>query len=357
MHLEYTFAMLSPSAFSLTHPEWSELFIQEGASPHILPFWLDGLYHDESIWEKHVSHKLIAQLKGLLNFSLPEITLASEAKDGTVKFLMKFHDQLEVETVLIPFHKRFTVCLSTQVGCAMNCSFCYTGTQGLKRNLTAGEIVGQYMVAQNWLKDKNQKALSPNIVFMGQGEPLHNLTEVSQAIKVFNDTKILGLGRRQMTLSTVGYLPGLKKIDELPKINLALSLHSPFEEERVELIPINNRYPLKDVIAELDQISRNRKQIITYEYLLIKDFNMADRHVEGLFELLSNKKAVINLIPFNPFPGSNWERPSTEEIEIFRSKLVTKKLRVMVRTTKGSDILAACGQLKVNKLARKNGTN
>jgi len=349
--------MLSPSVFSLTHPEWSEIFIKEGASPYLLPFWLDGLYNDKSVWEKHVSNKLIVQLKERLNFSLPEISNASEASDGTVKFLIKFHDQLEVETVLIPFHKRFTVCLSTQVGCAMNCSFCYTGTQGLKRNLTAGEIVGQYLVAQNWLKEKNHKALSPNIVFMGQGEPLHNLAEVTQAIKVFNDTKILGIGRRQMTLSTVGYLPGLQKINVLPKINIALSLHSPFEDERIQLIPINERFPLKDVISELDKISHSRKQIITYEYLLIKDLNMSERHVEGLSDLLGNKKAVINLIPFNPFPGSSWERPSSEEIESFRSKLVTKKLRVMVRTTKGSDILAACGQLKVNKLARKNGTH
>jgi 23S rRNA (adenine2503-C2)-methyltransferase len=349
--------MLSPSAFSLTHPQWSEIFIQEGASLHLLPYWLDGLYNDKSAWEKHVSVKFIALLKERLNFSLPEISTIAEAQDGTVKFLMKFHDQLEVETVLIPFHKRFTVCLSTQVGCAMNCSFCYTGTQGLKRNLSAGEIVGQYLVAQNWLKEKNKKELSPNIVFMGQGEPLHNLTEVSQAIKVFNDTKILGLGRRQMTLSTVGYLPALQKIQDFPKINIALSLHSPFEEERVKLIPINERYPLTDVMTALDDIPFLKNQYITFEYLLIKDFNMSDKHVEGLSELLGARKAILNLIPFNPFPGSNWDRPSKEEIENFRSKLVTKKLRVMVRTTKGSEILAACGQLKVNKLARKNGTH
>lgn len=349
--------MLKQSIYSLTHPQWSELFLQEGASTHMLPFWLDGLFNDKSIWDKHVSNNFITRLKNILDFTLPEISQVSKAQDGTVKFLIKFHDQLEAETVLIPFHKRFTVCLSTQVGCGMNCSFCYTGTQGLKRNLTSGEIVGQYIVAQNWLRESNKKALSPSIVFMGQGEPLHNLTEVTQAIRVFNDTKILGLGRRQITLSTVGFLPGLVKLNDFPKINIALSLHSPFEDERVKLIPINERYPLKDVIATLDQVPFLKKQFVTYEYLLIKDFNMSDKHVEGLADLLGSRKAILNLIPFNPFPGSKWERPSIEEIESFRVKLVEKRLRVMVRTTKGSDILAACGQLKVNKLARKNGTH
>jgi 23S rRNA (adenine2503-C2)-methyltransferase len=160
-----------------------------------------------------------------------------------------------------------------------------------------------------------------------------------------------------MTLSTVGYLPGVKKSKDFPKINVALSLHSPFDEERVQLIPVNERFPLKDIIQELDQLELLKNQFITYEYLLIKDFNMSDRHVEGLSELLRHRKAIVNLIPFNPFPGSKWERPTDEAIENFKLKLVAKKLRVMLRTTKGSDILAACGQLKVNKLARKNGNS
>ena len=345
-----------PSAFSYNQQDWKELFHSKGLSSNSLPFWLDGLYKNRLIWEKHISPGLIKELQDALDFNLPEIASAQEALDGTVKFLVRFQDGMEVETVLIPFHKRFTVCLSTQVGCSMNCSFCYTGTQGLKRNLTSGEIVGQFLLSTKWLKEKNQKALSPSIVFMGQGEPLHNLSEVKKAISILNDQKLVGIGYRQMTLSTVGYLPGLKNLGDFPKVNFALSLHSPFQNERSELIPVNTSFTLEEVINELDKLPLLPRQFVTYEYLLIKNLNMSDTHVEALAELLGERKAIINLIPFNPFPGSRWERPEVHLIEEFKEKLVAKRLRVMVRTTKGSDILAACGQLKVNKLARKDGT-
>lgn len=345
---------MTPSVYSLTQNEWKELLIKEGHSPFVLPTWLEGLYRNQSFWNNHVSPKMIEHFKNQFDFDLPEISSVQESADGTTKFLVRFKDQLEVETVLIPFHKRFTVCLSTQVGCAMNCSFCYTGTQGLKRNLKSSEIVGQYMVAKNWLLEKNLEALNPSIVFMGQGEPLHNVDEVLQAIKVLNDPATLGVGIRQMTLSTVGFLPAIEKLKNFPKINFALSLHSPFEEERKKLIPVNERFPLKDVINALDELTLLKRQFITYEYLLIKNFNMSESHADELANLLGKRKAILNLIPFNPFPGSEWERPTDEEIEIFKEKLVERKLRVMVRTTKGSDILAACGQLKVNKLARKH---
>lgn len=347
--------MLKQHAYALTSPDWRELLAQEGHSLHVLPFWLDGLYKDRGLWDRHISPELMEALQGKLDFTTPEISQTQEAQDGTVKFLVKMADGMEVETVLIPFHKRFTVCLSTQVGCGMNCSFCYTGTQGLKRNLSAHEIVGQYRLAQGWLKQKDTKNLSPSIVFMGQGEPLHNVDEVLKSIQVLNDSKLIGVGHRQMTLSTVGYLPNMQRLREFPQINFALSLHSPFDDERNVLIPVNQRFPLREVMEELDQLPLLKRQFITYEYLLIKNFNMTDRHVDGLVELLSERPAILNLIPFNPFPGSNWERPGTDEILAFKEKLVAKRLRVMVRTTKGDDILAACGQLKVQKLARKNG--
>lgn len=350
---KYTLRMKMQSAYSMTSEDWKSVLATRGVSSNVLPFWLDGLYKNRELWARHVSPKIISDLQSEMDFDLPEISQVSEASDGTVKFLVRFKDQMEVETVLIPFHKRFTVCLSTQVGCGMNCSFCYTGTQGLKRNLTAGEIVGQYLVARNWAKHD----LDPSIVFMGQGEPLHNADEVLRAIHILNDRKLVGVGHRQMTLSTVGYLPGMKSLKDFPRINIALSLHSPFEEERSELIPVNGKFPLKDVVAALDELPLLKRQFITYEYLLIKNFNMSDRHVDGLAELLGSRPAIMNLIPFNPFPGSKWERPSVEEVDAFKEKLVAKKIRVMVRTTKGSDILAACGQLKVNKLARNNGTH
>lgn len=346
---------MKTSAYSFHSSDWSSILAANGFSDTVLSSLIDGLYKDETIWKKHISKSLIHLILAEYNFELPTIVNELSSEDGTVKFQMRMRDGMEVETVLIPFYKRFTVCLSTQVGCAMNCSFCYTGTQGLKRHLTAGEIVGQYLVARTWLRTRNSKAINPRIVFMGQGEPLHNADEVLKSLKVFTDRNIICLGPKEMTLSTVGYLPGLSKIMQVPGINIALSLHSPFQAQRTELIPLSAKYELSEVMDAMDKLPLNDKRIITYEYLLIKDYNMSDEHVEGLHKLLSHRRAVVNLIPFNPFPGSSWQRPDKEEIEIFREKLVSRKLRVMVRATKGHEILAACGQLKIERLARNYG--
>jgi len=343
---------MGTSVYSFSSLDWETFLQNEGQSPHILKVWLDGLYKNKNLWNRHIAPAFLTKLKTEFDFLLPKISQVLESDDGTIKFQMRFHDGMDVETVLIPFHKRFTICLSTQVGCGMNCSFCYTATQGLKRHLDSHEIVGQYLVAFDWLLEKNPKAIKPSLVFMGQGEPLHNLEALRQAVKIFNDPRLVDLGLRQMTLSTVGYLPGLKSLQDFPQINFALSLHSPFEDERTELIPINQCFTLSEVLKALDDLPLLPKQFITFEYLLIKDFNMSDRHVEELYQLLSHRKAIINLIPFNPFPGCKWQRPETSAINLFRQKLVAKKLRVMLRSTKGSDILAACGQLKINTLAR-----
>lgn len=341
------------SVYSMTSTNWKDFLAKNGSSSAVLSFWLEGLYRDEKLWEKNISPALVNRVREDFSFFLPEITKLQEAGDGTVKFQMKMHDGLEVETVLLPFHKRFTVCLSTQVGCGMNCSFCFTGTMGLRRNLTAGEIVGQYMVARNFLRKDNPKALTPSIVFMGQGEPLQNAEELKKAIEILNDPKMIDVGVRQMTLSTVGHLPTLPLLKDFPRVNLALSLHSPFNEERDQLIPVNKKWPLEDVLAVFDTIPLLPRQFITFEYLLIKDFNMSARHADGLAELLGKRKALLNLIPMNPFPGSKWERPTDAAIEEFKQLLVERKLRVMVRGTKGDDILAACGQLRVEGSARR----
>lgn len=344
-----------PSAYDLTNQDWRGVLQENGVSSHALPFWLGGLFKNRELWSRHVSESFRDKMLARFDFRLPEIAEVYESSDGTVKFQVQFADGLSTETVLIPFHKRFTVCLSTQVGCAMKCSFCYTGTQGLKRNLRAGEIVGQFLVARSWLFERNQKALSPAIVFMGQGEPLQNAEEVLRAITILNQRDTIGVGHRQMTLSTVGFLPGITRLKEFPRINIALSLHSPFQEERSRLIPVNEKYPLSEVLTALDELPLLPRQFITYEYLMIKDFNVSESHANGLQELLGHRRAIVNLIPFNPFPGSELERPEDSQIEAFKEMLVARRLRVMVRTTKGADILAACGLLKVNKLARNHG--
>lgn len=282
------------------------------------------------------------------DFSLPKISHIQKASDNTVKFLFELQDGHKVETVLIPFNNKYSICLSTQVGCAMKCSFCFTGTQGLKRNLSTSEIVGQFLMAANWLSENRPgpSARVLNIVFMGQGEPLHNFDAVKKACDIFLAQEGASLGAQKITISTSGYLPGLERWrEEMPAVNLALSLHSPFDEIRNELIPINQRYPLKEVMRFIDDIPLSRKQFVTYEYLLIKNLNDSKEDALALGELLKEKRALINLIPFNPIPGSHYQKPSIETIKEFEEVLMTFKIPTMVRVTKGDDILAACGQL------------
>jgi 23S rRNA (adenine2503-C2)-methyltransferase len=281
------------------------------------------------------------------DFYLPEIEVVKESSDNTVKFLLKFRDDLKVEAVLIPFNHKYTLCLSSQVGCAMKCSFCYTGTQGLKRHLETEEIVGQFITAQRWLshhRPGDDKIL--NIVFMGQGEPLHNFDAVKKACEIFLDRRGTGLAPHKITISTAGYLPGLERWKkELPKVNIAVSLHSTIKEKRDKLIPINQRYPIDEVVKFAQQIPEGRTRFVTYEYLLIKNFNDSEEDAHATGKFLQNSNAYISLIPFNPFPGTSYERPLMSEVEHFKSILDTYKVPTLIRKTKGDEILAACGQL------------
>jgi 23S rRNA (adenine2503-C2)-methyltransferase len=282
-----------------------------------------------------------------LSFDLPNIDVIQESQDKTVKFLMKLHDGYKIETVLIPFNGKYTICLSSQVGCAMKCSFCHTGLQGLNRHLSTEEIIGQFIKAQKWLTEhriENDKIL--NIVFMGQGEPLHNFDAVKKACEIFLSQHGLSVADQKITISTAGYLPGLERWkSEMPKVNIALSLHSPIKEKRDQLIPINKRYPLEEVLSYVDSIPEGKNRFVTYEYLLIDDFNDSDEDAHLTGKLLAGKKAYISLIPFNPFPGSQYNRPEMKKVEHFKSILDFYKIPTLIRATKGDEILAACGQL------------
>lgn len=285
-------------------------------------------------------------------FFLPKIDTVKESADNTVKFLFSMKDGLTVEAVLIPFNQKYTLCLSSQVGCAMKCSFCFTGLQGLKRNLESSEIVGQFIRAQQWLSENrpdDDKIL--NVVFMGQGEPLHNFDAVKKACEILLEKNGSCLAPHKITISTAGYLPGLERWKaEMPKVNIAVSLHSVIKEKRDKLIPINQRYPIEDVVKFAEMIPEGRTRFVTYEYLLIKDFNdsIEDAHATGKF--LAGKNAYISLIPFNPFPGTNYKRPPMNEVEDFKKILDTYKIPTLIRKTKGDEILAACGQLNTKNL-------
>lgn len=278
------------------------------------------------------------------------LTPALVSPDGTAKFLFSLKDQLTVESVLVPFNRRDAVCLSSQVGCAMACRFCHTGLMGLKRHLSAEEIINQYLKVKEWRHSLDQNRLSPNIVFMGQGEPLHNFEAIKTAIHWLTDPRGGKLGPRQITVSTAGYVPGILRFNELGGVNFALSLHSPFDDERAQLIPLNHRWPLKELFAAIDTIPLRNRQFINCEYLMMKDVNMTADHALGLSKLVGDRAVIINLIPFNPFPGAPWQRPSMEEIENFKSELVKLRLRVFLRTTKGDEIMAACGQLNTSQV-------
>ncbi|MFP5490915.1 MAG: 23S rRNA (adenine(2503)-C(2))-methyltransferase RlmN [Bacteriovoracia bacterium] len=278
------------------------------------------------------------------------LTPALVSPDGTAKFLLTLEDQLTVESVLVPFARRDAVCLSSQVGCAMACRFCHTGLMGLKRHLTADEIIDQYLKVKAWRQSLDQDRLPPNIVFMGQGEPLHNFEALKTAINWLIDPHGGKLGPRQITVSTAGYVPGILRFHELGGVNFALSLHSPFDEERSQLIPLNNRWPLKDLFAAIDTVPLRNRQFINCEYLMMKDVNMTSEHAKGLSALVGDRPVIVNLIPFNPFPGAPWQRPSEDEIENFKQELVKHRLRVFLRTTKGDEIMAACGQLNTSEV-------
>ena len=293
-----------------------------------IPPWAMGLLQDE------------------FSFALPLPVATQSAPDGTIKFLFEFEDHSRIETVLVPLNGKYSVCLSTQVGCAMGCKFCFTALQGFKRNLQASEIVGQYWYAWNYLREhRPELTTAPKIVLMGQGEPLHNFEQLKMALEILLSHSQVALGPRNVTLSSAGYLPGLKRLNELPPVNLALSLHSPFDEERTSLIPINARYPLKDVLHAMDQRAQLKRQYINFEYLLIHNFNDSPAHMQALADIVKPRPAMVNIIPFNPVPGLNFQRPSFEQAHEVQKSLRRLGVFATVRTTKGEEIMAACGQL------------
>jgi 23S rRNA (adenine2503-C2)-methyltransferase len=286
-------------------------------------------------------------VKERFDFTLPTIQTVQGSADRTVKFLFALRDGLTVESVLIPFNNKYTLCLSSQVGCAMKCRFCHTGTQGLTRHLDAEDRLGQVIGAARWLSETrpgDDKIL--NVVFMGQGEPLHNFDAVKTATEILLERRGLGLAPHKITISTAGYLPGLRRWkDEMPQVNIAVSLHSPIKEKRDQLIPLNQRYPIDEVVAFAEAIPEGRARFVTYEVLLIKDFNDSDEDAQATGLYLAGRKAFVSLIPFNPFPGTSYQRPDLTNVERFKRLLDGYRIPTVIRKTKGDEILAACGQL------------
>lgn len=286
------------------------------------------------------------------SFELPKVLWHGKSVDGTRKFLFGLADGQSIETVLIPAKERLTICVSSQVGCAIGCTFCHTGTMGFKRHLTPGEVIGQFMSAIQFIQaegpqlGQNEIPKISNIVYMGQGEPLHNFENMKKATQIFMSERGLALGQRKITLSTSGLIPQIERLGEFPPVNIAISLHAAHNNIRTELMPINKVYDLNRLIEAIRRIPLKAHRFITYEYILIAGLNDRQEDIDALVELLDKKQSKINLIPFNEYPDSRFKRPSKDQIHWFQSSLNLKGIVTTVRSTKGSDILAACGQLK-----------
>lgn len=291
----------------------------------------------------NIAKKVRADLAQRFHISQPEVVEVQRSADGTRKVLSKLEDNRKIETVIIPKPDRLTLCISTQVGCGMACAFCRTATMGLVRNLTVGEILNQIVAARAHL-DPGETVT--NLVFMGMGEPLHNVANVQKAVELLVSDDAFGLAPRRITVSTVGHVPGIKKLGELGfKASLAVSLNATTDEVRDKIMPVNRRYPIAVLLDTLRAFPLGPKGKITIEYVMLKGINDSLEDARRLMRLLANLPNKINLIQYNPWPGTPYEPSSTETINRFHLALADKGFFSRLRNSRGPDILAACGQL------------
>ena len=297
----------------------------------------------------NISKALRAKLTDVAEIREPEVVMQKTSKDGTRKWVIKTEGGSSVEMVLIPDGDRKTLCVSSQVGCSLDCSFCSTGKQGFNRNLTAAEIIGQVRIAIKSYGpfDPSGDRRVTNVVLMGMGEPLMNFNNVVEAVKLMMEDNAYGLSKRRVTLSTAGVVPALDKLGDETDVSLAVSLHAPNDELRDQLVPINRRYPINELIDACNRYlgKLNDKRVATVEYTLIAGVNDQPEHARQLVKLLRRLPSKLNLIPFNPFPNSGYDRPSDAAIDAFKQIMLKGNILTTVRRTRGDDVDAACGQL------------
>ncbi len=266
------------------------------------------------------------------------------SSDGTEKFLFALEDDHRIESVLIPEEERLTLCISTQVGCGMGCTFCLTGKGGLIRNLKSSEIINQFLTIQ---KNLSGDKWITNIVFMGMGEPLANYKNTIKAIEILTHPHGIAFSARKITLSTSGLIPQIKRLGESGlNINLAISLNASADEQRCMIMPINNRYPLPKLLDACKKYPLKKRRMLSFEYVLIKGLNDSPEDALRVTKLLRGIRCKINLLPFNEFPGSQYKKPSEESVLKFQEVLLNHHFSVFIRKSRGADILAACGQLR-----------
>lgn len=296
----------------------------------------------------NLSKSLRQNLAEIAEIVLPEIIFESKANDGTYKWLIKLWDGNCIETVFIPERNRGTLCISSQVGCVLNCDFCSTGKQGFNRNLESAEIISQLWLAVRRLSRSHgvHDRTVTNVVMMGMGEPLLNFDNVIQAINIMLNDFAYGLSKRRVTVSTAGVIPAMYKLREACDVALAVSLHAPNDSLRNEIVPLNKKYPLEQLMAVCrTYFKQDRRRSITMEYVMLAGINDTPQHAQQLIKILNGVRAKMNLIPFNPFPRTHYQRSDMKTIEHFRDILLKAGVNTTIRRTRGDDIDAACGQL------------
>ena len=343
--------------FELNQRDMREYFSRMSEKPYRATQVMKWVYHQGiTDFDKmtDISKGLRQHLSDQTAFKLPDIVSQQVSSDGTRKWLLRIDELNCIETVFIPEKDRGTLCISSQVGCPLDCSFCATGKQGFNRNLNVSEIIGQLWLANRELGSfQQQQRIITNVVMMGMGEPLLNFDNVVTAMELMKDDLGFNLSQKRVTLSTAGVIPGIDRLAKTTKVSLAVSLHAPNDEIRDVLVPLNRRYPVRELIAACKRYtSRRDNDPITFEYVMLEGINDAKSQAHQLTKLLRGVPAKVNLIPFNPFPGSQYKCSSKETIDQFRDILVKHGIITITRKTRGDDIDAACGQLVGQVAAR-----
>lgn len=348
---------------NLTRQEMRELFKEMGEKPFRADQMMKWIYHfgeDNFDNMSNINKVLREKLKQIAEIKAPEVSVEQRSSDGTIKWAMQVGNQ-QIETVYIPEADRATLCVSSQVGCALECKFCSTAQQGFNRNLTVSEIIGQVWRASKIIGNFGVTGVRPitNVVMMGMGEPLLNMNNVIPAMEIMLDDFAYGLSKRRVTLSTAGVVPALDMMREKIDVALAISLHAPNDELRDEIMPINKKYNIKmlmDSVHKYLEVSNANHGKVTIEYVLLDHVNDGTEHAHQLAEVLKNTPCKINLIPWNPFPEALYGKSSNSRVDRFQKTLMEYGFTVIVRKTRGDDIDAACGQLAGDVIDRTKRT-
>ena len=349
--------------FGLPREKLSNFFIDLDERQYRTKQIMQWIYHQgvNNFDDMHnLSKDLRKKLQTVATIDLPKVFSLSESSDGVIKWVISLGEKSHVETVYIPERDRGTLCISSQVGCALACTFCSTGAQGFNRNLQSHEIIAQVIIAQNNLKSANKRI--SNVVFMGMGEPLLNEGPVYDACNLLLDDWAFGLSRRRVTISSSGIVPAIYRMSETTPVSLAISLHAPNDNLRDILVPINKKYPIKDLMQACHQYlnAGSQQRHILFEYVMLDGVNDLPEHAKSLAKLLNGMPTKVNLIPFNPFPKTQYKTSKKDTIRHFQDILFKSGIRTTTRRTRGGDVDAACGQLVgrvMDKTRRNAGRN